>query len=237
MNNQKLKTSKHYVAYLDILGTKNIIKKDKNDNYLNKLNSIYQNVLLQAKSALSGYNDKEFFIKIFSDNILIAINLDENKNSSKIRLERLINFVGLIQLQTLESGYLLRGAITKGYFYKNDIFVHGNALVDAVTLEENNAIYPRIILQSPAKITQSFATKDSDGYYYVNSYSFSNGWSSNKIKTNILKNLKSNKNNPKVTQKIMWMITYHNNYFKSLESNFCQYKPFITKEEINKALL
>src|SRR5574344_387156 len=164
MDRQRLTTSEYYVAYLDILGTKDIVKKDKNDKYLNALNSIYQNAILQAQASLANYNNKEFFVKIFSDNILIAINLEENERYSKTKLERLINLVGLIQLKTLEKGYLLRGAIAKGDFCKNDIFVHGKALVDAVILEENNAIYPRIILQSPAEIARNFANIDNDGY-------------------------------------------------------------------------
>lgn len=36
-NLSKIYTSNYCVAYLDILGTKNIISEDKNDNYLNTI--------------------------------------------------------------------------------------------------------------------------------------------------------------------------------------------------------
>lgn len=43
-------------------------------------------------------------------------------------------------------GWLVRGGITIGDFYIDDMFVWGAALVKAYELEEKIAVYPRVIL-------------------------------------------------------------------------------------------
>ena len=40
-NNERLNTSKHLIAYLDILGGKKMILEDNLDNKLNDVNEIY----------------------------------------------------------------------------------------------------------------------------------------------------------------------------------------------------
>lgn len=52
-------TSKYCIAYLDILGSKNLIDNDKNNEFLNYLNMLCGDALLEASS------NKDIFIKIF----------------------------------------------------------------------------------------------------------------------------------------------------------------------------
>lgn len=226
----------YYVAYLDILGTKEHIANDENDIYLNNLNSIYQDAIIQIKKTKKEYKDKDFFIKIFSDNILISMPLIENK-FNKEKLELLINLTGCIQVNALRYGYLLRGAITKGEFYKNDIFVHGKALVNAVVLEEKNAIYPRIIIDRAEiyNTNKLYLYNDIDDFYYVNYYYFSEVNNFSLFKSTLLRLLNNSRQNNKVKQKIMWTINYHNKYFKDkLNSHQDKIKPIILQEEIIK---
>jgi len=68
---KRLHSSQYYVAYIDILGTKKIVQNDENDNYLNDLNNICKNAIKRV--SWFWENKKDRFIKIFSDNILIAI--------------------------------------------------------------------------------------------------------------------------------------------------------------------
>lgn len=231
--NNELRTSNYYLAYLDILGTKDIVLKDKDDKYLHKLDKIYKTAI-NDKKFINKHNNKDIFAKIFSDNILLGIELNKDKEFDKSKLEKLINLAGLIQLNTLKEGYLLRGAIVRGDFCNTEIFVHGKALIEAVDLEEHVAIYPRIIIQRKNVFltNPAYITRDKDDYYYVNSYFFSYKNNFGIFKDKLLANLKKEKNE-KVKQKIMWFINYHNHYFKDNPvDNIPDIIPEITLEEI-----
>lgn len=55
-------------------------------------------------------------------------------------------FVGFFQAIALEKGYTTRGGLSNGSYFLNDILIWGNALVQAVVIEEDKAIYPRVVL-------------------------------------------------------------------------------------------
>lgn len=231
--NDELKTSNYYLAYLDILGTRDIVAKDKGDKYLHELDRIYKKAI-NDKKFINEHNNKDIFAKIFSDNILLGIELNKDEEFNKPKLEKIINLTGLIQLNTLKEGYLLRGSIVRGDFCDTGIFVHGKALIEAVNLEENVAIYPRIIIQRKNVFltNPAYITKDKDDYYYVNSYFFSYEKNFGIFKDKLLANLKKEKNE-KVKQKIMWFINYHNSYFKNNPvDNIPDIIPEITLEDI-----
>lgn len=233
---KKRKSSIHYVAYLDMLGTKDIVNNDSNDNYLNDLNAIYKSAINLVNCKFKDEGKNNFNIRIFSDNILIFTPLD-NFLFDKSKLEHLINLVGYIQVNALKHGYLLRGGITRGAFYQNEAFVHGKALVDVVVLEEENAIYPRIIIDREEifDTRKTFLYNDIDDFYYINYYYFSSIDNFDNFKYILLDLLKKYRKVDKVKQKIMWAITYHNKYFSdNTNSNMPKNKPIITQEEIIK---
>ncbi len=236
MDSSELTTSNYYLAYLDILGTKNIVAEDKDDEYLHKLDKIYKKAI-NDKGFINKHNNKDIFAKIFSDNILLGVKLNKDEEFNKPKLEKLINLAGLIQLNTLKEGYLLRGAIVRDDFCDTGIFVYGKALGDAVEMEENIAIYPRIIIQRKNifNTNPAYIMRDSDDYYYVNSYFFSYKNNFKIFKDKLLENLKKAKNE-KVKQKIMWFINYHNSYFKDNPvDNIPDIIPEITLEDILNA--
>ena len=75
----------------------------------------------------------------------------------------------------LRHGYLIRGGISEGEFYKDDsnIFVYGKALIEAINLEEKIAIYPRIVVQSSIKKSNpQYFELATDGVWYLNSFIF-----------------------------------------------------------------
>ena len=61
------KTSQYGVAYLDFLGGTEIILHDDQNKHLNIINMIFEDALRESKMIA-----KDIFIKIFSDNILLA---------------------------------------------------------------------------------------------------------------------------------------------------------------------
>lgn len=231
MTNNELKTNKHYLAYLDILGTRKIIEKDRNDKYLNLLNKIYKEAI-ETKSILNTWNNMHIMAKIFSDNILLFVRVEESNSNKQLRA--LIGLAGTIQCIALEKGYLIRGSIAQGNFCSNNLFVHGKALIDAVELEEDIAIYPRIIIQENIDYQDYNIIEDNDGIRYINSYCSMIGISLfKKSKQALLKMLMRYKDNTKIKQKIMWSIKYHN-IFCAKDENKGRFlgNPIITDEDI-----
>ena len=229
------KTSKYCVAYLDVLGSKDIIYNDENNEHLNKLNMIFEDAISEVKNMNQFFN-KDFFVKIFSDNILLAIKTENEDRKENI--ESLLVLINNIVEEVLDYGYLMRGAIVEGDFFCDNVFVYGKALIEVVELEEKYAIYPRVIVQKCIReILPQYFYKGADGWDILNVYMIDdNGLSGVNFKVSLLNLLKKNKNNKKALQKIMWAITYFNEYnnWKKVNRRINYY--FISKEEISDAL-
>ncbi len=134
---EKIETKECFIASIDLLGAKDIIKKDEKDEHLNKINQIYQSWI---KMGMRGYFER-LKIKFFSDNTIIAIETDICKEA-----DVLLEFVGYMAEHFLKCGYKPRGGICKGKIYIDDCFTWGEGLVKAYELESKEAIYPRIIV-------------------------------------------------------------------------------------------
>ena len=229
------KTSKYCVAYLDVLGSKDIICNDKNNEHLNILNMIFEDTISEVKIA-KKIDNKDFFLKIFSDNIILAIKTENEDRTENIKF--LLLLVSSIIDEFLDYGYLTRGAIVEGDFFCNDTLVYGKALIDVVELEEKYAIYPRIIVQESVKdVFPICFCKGADGWDVFNNYFFNdNGFSHVNFKISLLELLKKNKNNKKILPKIMWTITYFNEYNNWKKQNKKINYSIITDEEISEAL-
>ena len=231
-NLPKIHTSNYCVAYLDVLGAENYMKGDLADKFLNDLNSIYYDAIDNV-SFVSEVANKDIYIKIFSDNILLAIEIYENDELRKPKIEKIINLTGNIYNNALCHGYLLRGAITEGSFYKNsynDVFVYGKALIDAVEIEEELAIYPRVVAQKSIQETlPQYFEECADGNFILQNFIFHPGFPEI-YKQNLLEIYKKSYKNEKVKQKIMWIISFFNSYYVHSITNVQ-----ITKEDLIKA--
>ena len=227
------KTTRHCVVYLDILGGKNKICDDKDNTFLNTLNMVFQDAIEETNSL---FRKETIFTKIFSDNILLAIEIEDNDNQTEEKVSSLLNLTANVVLEALRYGLLMRGAITIGDFFHNDILVYGKALVDAVEMEEKTAIYPRIIAQKEVQqLAPQIFTESSDGLYIFKylDYAVEPG-DSYAIMANLIKMLKEC-TDKKAKQKIRWAISYFNYYYKYLSYSID--KPQITDEMIEKAEL
>ena len=225
------KTSRHCVAYLDILGGKNKICADKDNTFLNILNMVFQDAIEETNFL---FRKETIFTKIFSDNILLAIEIEDNANQEE-KISSFLNLIANVVLEALRYEFLMRGAITIGDFFHTDILVYGKALVEAVEIEEKIAIFPRIIAQKRVQqlAPQNF-TESSDGLHTFNYliYAVEPGDPCT-IKINLLKMLEECPNK-KVEQKIRWAISYFNYYYTHLSRSID--KPQITDEDIEKVI-
>ena len=230
------KTSNHIIAYLDILGAKDMICDDDDFDFLNHLNMFMEDAIEESGGGIFPKKEN-IYVKIFSDNILLALELKENDEQRDNKIAALFNTVANIYNEILHYGYLMRGAIVEGEFFHNDIIVYGKGLVEAVHLEEKEADVPRILVR--VKVSESnsyhYLMQDTDGEFFLNIFYLCNAFNDVTFKINLLEMLKNHKNNEKIKAKIIWMIKYFNFWFTKYEYRLMNQQK-ITDEDIEKAL-
>lgn len=173
----KIKTKNHYLLWIDLLGTKNKIDNDKNDEYINLIYDLYKQTLnFVEKVYKKVYKNIKIKYKIYSDNITVAIEQNDGDSVTEASYKKgiITDFATYFQLVALEKEILTRGVITIGKLYINNVFICGKALNRAYELETETAIYPRIIYDS--EIVNYFlesnqlcenTNRDADGIFYI----------------------------------------------------------------------
>lgn len=166
-------TEKYIVAYLDILGATNRIRESKiaQDDSLNLLYNLYKHTMsLASENGIKKFSDIKF--KIFSDNIIIAKKVSDDINNDVLSLLGCVsNFLCSSVCDSV--GWLVRGGVTIGDFYIDDMIVWGSALVRAYELEDKIAVYPRVVLDDNVveiitKIDADYVRRDTDGQCFLN---------------------------------------------------------------------
>ena len=97
----KIHTSEHYIASIDLLGVKNILNNDKDDSNLNTIYNIFHSwdrIIRDDKS----FNPKHLEIKAFSDNLVLAIKADTYRAADKL-LNVFVWGKGLLNAYKMES--------------------------------------------------------------------------------------------------------------------------------------
>ena len=140
-----LRYTKKAVAFLDIMGFKNIIKQSEDDvefrtkliNNLVELKSM-ENIYTYTDAPHLDYGKK---LTAFSDSIVVSYDL--SKESAVFYLLFDIIF---IQINLVAMGLLLRGGLTLGDVFHDGGVVVGPAMLKAFEMESSIAVYPRIIV-------------------------------------------------------------------------------------------
>ena len=137
-------TKEYVVAFIDVLGAKNKIKEDVNKS-LNIVHRAYNDAIAILDAMYSGEaKSLRPEVRIFSDNIVIAV--DSSIKGRPSALVAVLIYAGLIQHQFLHNRYLVRGGISMGDFFVDDVMLWGTALTRAYEIESSISIYPRIVL-------------------------------------------------------------------------------------------
>ena len=185
----------HFVAFLDILGFKNLIIKEESET----IYQIFDEIHSRAKTSMN-YNGVQIKAyekiqhRILSDSVILFIDAEIEDS-----LTALIDVCIKLQrsLADRDTPILLRGGITKGaLYYENDI-VYGEGLTNAYLLESNLAKYPRVIftgetLEAGKKVSKYMFpdfegvfrkfSKDEDALYYLNYLTSTGYWTIDRIK-------------------------------------------------------
>ncbi|MBQ8198961.1 MAG: hypothetical protein IJZ76_06005 [Lachnospiraceae bacterium] len=214
------KTEDYIVAYIDLLGMTNRIKKEKDDLTLNILHNLYTfSEQLTKEIDLDGQKDIQF--KIFSDNIIVAKKLAIELEQRVRDIENLLLCVRGIQMDAASDsvGWLLRGGITIGKFFIDDVMVWGEALLRSYALEDKVANYPRIVLDDcvlqeciRCERLLPYCIEDFDGVHFLN-YLHNCHFCGERLKNGFekMKQEIESKVDDKTRQKMMW----HKNFINA----------------------
>jgi hypothetical protein len=173
------KTSQYIVAYLDILGASSRMSQNIDSQLvpLNKLHNLYVFVTELTEKSIGIKLFKGIRFKIFSDNIIIAKKLSSDPSERIKGIFSLLNCVSHFQISSVgvSVGWLVRGGITIGDFFIDNTMVWGPALLRAYELENNIAIYPRVVIDhdiiselNSNKEASDYLLLDFDGVTFLN---------------------------------------------------------------------
>lgn len=170
------KTDEYIVAYIDLLGVTNRINSKDNQLAMNKLYNLYTFSVNLTKEIQIKEN-KNIQFKIFSDNIIIAKKLSTETNQRSQDIHSLLMCAGHFQELSISDsvGWLLRGGISIGQLFIDDVMVWGEALLKSYYLEDKIANYPRIIIDKNIvneimqnEVLHEYLRKDFDNLYFLN---------------------------------------------------------------------
>jgi len=163
MKVNQIKYEERLVAFIDILGFKEIVKQSEKDpskisliysvlNYLKnwEIPEKWNLKLVEIEEDAQKKGVESFDIRgktnstSFSDSIVVSVKVDNDVNEVASTLIVNLANIGAV---LFEQGILFRGGLTLGNIIHNENgTVFGQGLIDAYKLESNNAKYPRIIL-------------------------------------------------------------------------------------------
>ncbi|MFZ5940216.1 MAG: hypothetical protein ACOYXB_06545 [Bacteroidota bacterium] len=173
------------VAFIDILGFKEVVKKSERNADTRKL--IYDSlVFLKKREYASNWdlqlieieedaqkrNLEDFDISnrtactSFSDSIAVSVGYD--KSTINETLSTLIANLSLVGARLMTKGILFRGGITTGRtIHLDNGIIFGQGLIDAYELESKAASFPRILLSDKLlKLLNYPITTKRDRYPY-----------------------------------------------------------------------
>lgn len=218
----------HVVAFIDILGSSEAIRRDANAS-LNIVHQTYKKSLEGFGNIFTGAQFQPV-VKIFSDNIVVAVPC-KDKRFESVAFLAVAMMSAVIQVEFLKKGWLTRGGICTGSFFADDIMVWGKGLVDAYAMENTVAVYPRIVIDpaliddlrasgEPDANTSVWLQQDKDGLFYINCFNrylnnasfFAMG-----ITQIIEKNITRFRDKTKICQKWLWLSNYLNERLLELD--------------------
>ncbi len=199
----------HYVAFLDLLGFKEMVNEDvasENQNYLTKLFRCHQNAgrIFQDDLACS--------VTQFSDSIVVSKPFDAGS------FEWFGNRVAEFQRLLLDEGLLCRGGVAVNKHFSNGTFTFSAGLIDAYLIESSSARYPRVVIAPDVmdliypeklRIPSSLILED-DGVYFIDYVGITQKKRPKKLINSIaevVEGLLKNPN-PSVREKGLWLAQY-----------------------------
>jgi hypothetical protein len=124
------------VAILDVLGYRERLEKDRQSGRFD-----FKDALQNAIEKLSNVNEAQYPYEAISDTIIFT---STNAND----LAGLLSVLKSVYLAFLREGMLVRGGIPYERHFKSNNITYSHALALAHKVETEDAIYPRIVIES-----------------------------------------------------------------------------------------
>ena len=215
----RIKYSRYCVAFLDILGFKNLIE----DEHIDTIHRIFKNIRYTKQLIRRISEDDSWWNQIgqktkfyfFSDSIIIAIPMSE-----PMAFELVASHCMMLQHALwYHFPVWLRGGITIGDLYCGQSEIFGPALIDAYILESNIAKYPRIIMSedtyqtginnSTDKNDIVFISEQPDNLRMVETLKYFTQEPNRSQMLRSVQNTLSKETNPSILEKYKWIVDYH----------------------------
>ena len=130
------------VVFIDILGFRNLVA-----NAEVSIISQAMAIIKKRIRRIEDIRDSPLVISQFSDSVIVSTPNDDNG------LVHTVHWVSLLASELFLKGIWCRGAVTSGNMYHNGNVAYGPALIDALEMECQLAVYPRIL------VTETIADK------------------------------------------------------------------------------
>jgi len=146
-NIDQMKYSKYYIAFLDVLGFKQLVSSKKKVDR-NKIATYFALIKEITKNLKRIDSKKNIGSIVISDSVILSIPFGDNEHDQVRNLRQLCVAIGIIQYNLSMENVWIRGAISCGEAYFNPIeyAIVGPAYIQAYLLQENIAKYPRVII-------------------------------------------------------------------------------------------
>jgi hypothetical protein len=123
------------VAFIDILGFRHLVARGKVREILKAMDIIRNRLVL-----IEGVRQASLKTIQFSDSIIFSASNDDDG------IVHITHFVSLLASELFLNGIWCRGAITLGKMHHQGNVAFGPAVVDAVDMESQLAVYPRVLV-------------------------------------------------------------------------------------------
>ena len=140
------------VCYADLLGfraeTHRAFRSGTGDDFLQRIKRSLDKAYYIVREAKTPYGavTSIFDMKVFTDNIVVAYPLrDPYHDDGEIELGTFLMLFARVQASLASDGFFLRGAIAYGSHYQDDDIAYGEALLEAVGLDQSGGS-PRLVI-------------------------------------------------------------------------------------------